>query len=497
MGILKGDVNIDTFIKNKENLEILIFYKNEKPQKQIKNHFISEDTAIDKRFFIKKLHFLLQKSSSCENLLIKIYELPSDRTLYFKNNKNIKAPIAHLMAIINGYDSYCYENESEFFRHLMFLNGLATKNVNTHSKMVIRSIFEFEKKIRKQDQSIILLPRNIFVLGKDSNNMNISCPALDIPEEDIFLEHLTLLFKTNLVLSRVIKMSEINQKVNITRIDSLKQEIKYQKNEIEKLKNQKKSNNNRVYLSSHYSLFNFGSSSNNLSSNLKTGFVNRFGITYSRTISSGFGFGISLNNLNANGTINTTELEVEHQEVLPSSTVVMNKKTNIFNLTEYWSLDNAIGLNLGLNFKKEIGKKEKVNLFIDIELGKILNSNIRTTLQEGVFNYRASIPGIEDEIFNIASLDLKENVTYSEKFNQKFGFKGSSFSICTAVEYSFYKKIFVKGGFQFEYYRLKNTDYNSESKVSTSLGDFNSSFNNVKSITLLPFSIGLGVGIKF
>ena len=134
---------------------------------------------------------------------------------------------------------------------------------------------------------------------------------------------------------------------------------------------------------------------------------------------------------------------------------------------------------------------------MDIQLGRILNANIRTTLQEGVFNYRASIPGIEDEIVNIASLDLKENVTYPEKFNQKFGFTGSSLSISADVEYSLNKNLFVNGGFQFDYYTLKNSDYNSESKVSASLGNFNSTFNNVKSMTLVPVSIGIGIGIKF
>ena len=493
--MVKGDISIDTFSIKKEKFEILIFYKNEKIQKKYKNYFLSEDTLCNKEVFLKKLSVILHQSAMFNKVCLKLYNLPLDKTIYFKDKNNNKAPISNLTALIYGFDSYFFENETDVIEHLEILNDIASNNVNSYSKLIVKSTFEFGSKIRKQDKKNIILPKHLYILAKDSINMNVSCEALDVPEEDIFLEHLTLLFKPNLVMNRIIKISRKNKNGLI--IDSLIHVLGNQKNEIEKLKNQKKSNNNRVYLSSHYSLFNFGSSSNNLSSNLKTGFVNRFEISYSRTFSSGFGVGISLNNLNANGTINTTELEVEHQEVLPSSTVVINKKTNIINLTEYWSLDNAIGLNLGLNFKKEIGKKEKVNLFIDIELGKILNSNIRTTLQEGVFNYRASIPGIEDEIFNIASLDLKENVTYSEKFNQKFGFKGSSFSICTAVEYSFYKKIFVKGGFQFEYYRLKNTDYNSESKVSTSLGDFNSSFNNVKSMTLLPFSIGLGVGIKF
>lgn len=493
MGVLKGDFIFDTLKTKKNHTEIIVFFKkNEIPtNKKIKEYPLYNDTIFNKIVFIKKLNFLLQNSSLYKDLIVKIYELPEDQ-LYFSLNKN-KAVIANFTAILVGYDTFLFENEMDFFEYLQSLNKTSKKNINTHGQIPVKSIFEFERKIRKQDQKNILLPSNIFILNKDSVNMNISCPALDIPEEDIFLSHLTLLFRPNLVMNRLVKIIQ-KDKYGMT-IDSLKQILENQKNEIEKLKNVNSSNKNNLSILSNYSLFSIGSSSNDLSSNLKTGFVSGFGISYSRTFSSVFGFGISLNNLNANGTLYTSELEVEHQEVLPSSTVLMNKKTNIFNLTENWKLDNAIGFNLGFNLKKAMGKK--VNLFVDIELGKILNSNIRTTLQEGVFNYRASIPGIEDEIINVASLDLKENVTYSDKFNQKFGFKGSSFSIRANVEYSLYKNIFVNGGFQFDYYRLKNTDYNSESKVSTSFGDFNSSFNNVKSMTLLPFSIGLGVGIKF
>jgi hypothetical protein len=493
MGVLKGDFIFDTLKTKKNHTEIIVFFKkNEIPtNKKIKEYPLYNDTIFNKIVFIKKLNFLLQNSSLYKDLIVKIYELPEDQ-LYFSLNKN-KAVIANFTAILVGYDTFLFENEMDFFEYLQSLNKTSKKNINTHGQIPVKSIFEFERKIRKQDQKNILLPSNIFILNKDSVNMNISCPALDIPEEDIFLSHLTLLFRPNLVMNRLVKIIQ-KDKYGIT-IDSLKQILENQKNEIEKIKNKKFYHDNRLSLTSSYSLFNISSSRNDLSSSLKTGFFNVFGISYSRTITSGLGIGIGLNSLNASGTLNNNELEVIHQEVLPSSTVVMNKKTNILNLTENWNLDNAIGLNLGFNFKKAIGKK--VNLFMDIQLGRILNANIRTTLQEGVFNYRASIPGIEDEIINVASLDLKENVTYSDKFKQNFGFNGGSLSIRADVEYTFYKNIFVIGGFQFDYYKLKNSDYNSESKVSTSLGEFNSSFNNVKSITLLPFSIGLGVGIKF
>jgi hypothetical protein len=49
----------------------------------------------------------------------------------------------------------------------------------------------------------------------------------------------------------------------------------------------------------------------------------------------------------------------------------------------------------------------------------------------------------------------------------------------------------------FSVVQLRNVNYKANLPISQSLGDFNSFFNNVKSMTLLPFSIGLGVGIKF
>jgi hypothetical protein len=188
----------------------------------------------------------------------------------------------------------------------------------------------------------------------------------------------------------------------------LKQLLEVQKKEVEELKNVNSLYKNNFSISSNHSLFTIGSSLNDLSSNLKTGFVNRFGITYSRTISSSFGFGLSVNNLNARGTLNTVELDIEHQEVLPSSSIIMNRRTKIINLSENWSLQNLIGMNIGLNLKKDIGKK--LNIQMDLQIGKVLTSNLNTTLGEGVFNYRASIPGIIDEITNVASLNLKEDV---------------------------------------------------------------------------------------
>ncbi len=491
--MIKGDIFIDTFSIKKEKFEILIFYKNEKIQKKYKNYFLSEDTLCNKEVFLKKLSVILHQSAMFNNVCLKLYNLPLDKTIYFKDKNNNKAPISNLTALIYGFDSYFFENETDVIGHLEILNNIASNNVNSYSKLIVKSTFEFGSKIRKQDKKNIILPKHLYILAKDSINMNISCEALDVPEEDIFLEHLTLLFKPNLVMNRIIKISQKNK--NGLTIDSLIHVLDNQKNEIEKLKNQKPSNNNRVSFSSHYSFFNIGSSSNDLSSNLKTGFVNRFGITYSRTISSSFGFGISVNNLNARGTLNTVELDIENQEFLPSSSILMNRRTEILNLSENWNLQNLIGLNIGLNLKKDIGKK--LNIQMDIQIGKILTSDLNTTLGEGVFNYRASIPGIIDEITNVASLNLKEDVTYSEKFNQKFGFTGSNFCLHSALDYSVFKNLFIHGSFQFEYYRINNTSYNAESKVSTSLGEFNSSFNNVKSMTLLPFSIGLGIGIKF
>lgn len=500
---LKTNLTFDSIKAKESELLVTIFYKNF-GKSDCDNSRILEfsNKECNINSFKEKLVLSLNKSSFIfplrvqifywDNVSSKVYFIEDEYGKKSFNNKN-NLEVEDQMAFID------FANMSEFIKIESFTKEL-NRIAKTHlleDTFKVKSLFEFTKTLKKKGVVPFNCPNEIRALYKDSATMYSSntCPSASIPLDDMFLEHLTLIFRPNTAINIATRIISQNQNINIIQIDSLKQILENQKKEVEELKNVNSSNKNNLSISSNYSLFSIGSSSNDLSSDLKTGFVSGFGISYSRTFSSGFGFGISLNNLNANGTLNTTELEVEHQEVLPSSTVVMNKKTNIFNLTENWNLDNAIGLNLGFNFKKAIGKK--VNLFMDIELGKILNSNIRTTLQEGVFNYRASIPGIEDEIFNIASLDLKENVTYSDKFNQKFGFKGSSLSIGVDVEYSFFKNIFVNGGFQFEYYKLKNTDYNSESKVSTSLGDFNSSFNNVKSITLLPFSIGLGVGIKF
>jgi hypothetical protein len=500
---LKSNLTFDSLRAKESEILVTVFYKNFGKLDCDKSRILEySNKECDISSFKEKLILSLNKSSFIiplrvqiyywDNVSSKIYFIEDEYNKKSFNNKN-HLEIEDQMAFID------FHNLNDLIKIDPFTKDL-NRIAKTHlleDSFKIKSIFEFTKTLKKKGVIPFNCPNEIRALYKDSSTMYSSntCPSASIPLDDMFLEHLTLIFRPNQAINLATRIIKQNQKDNITQIDSLKQLLETQKNEIEVLKNKNKFQKNNFSLSSNYAFFNRGSFSSDLSSDISFDSYVNLGLTYSRSITSNFGLIVTLSNFNAKGSLIADKLNFENQEVFPNTSIILNKRIHISNLTESWIIQNAIGLNLGLSFNKAIGKN--INIQTSVQIGKILTSNVMTALEDGLFNYRATIPGINDEITNVSSLSLKENVTYSEKFDQKFGFTGSNFGINAEIDYTVFKNLYFKGGLNFDYYHLNNTDYNTDSKVSVRIGDFNSSFNNVKSMTLIPFSIGLGVGLKF
>ena len=175
----------------------------------------------------------------------------------------------------------------------------------------------------------------------------------------------------------------------------------------------------------------------------------------------------------------------------------INRINTINNFSEIWKADNCLALNTGFEFSLFKSKNQKFDLSSSIIAGKFLPIVARTALKSGIFNYEAKLDGIIDTLKNIQSLGLLNNVQYENGLYEKVHLTGSKFQAQLNASYNLSSVFYIQGLLSFSIVHLRNVNYKANLPISKSFGDFNSSFNNVKSMTLLPFSIGLGVGIKF
>jgi hypothetical protein len=175
----------------------------------------------------------------------------------------------------------------------------------------------------------------------------------------------------------------------------------------------------------------------------------------------------------------------------------INRINTINNFSEIWKADNCLALNTGFEFSLFKSKNQKFDLLSSIIVGKFLPIVARTALESGIFNYEAKLDGIIDTLKNIQSLGLLNNVQYENGLYETVHLTGSKFQAQLNASYNLNSIFYVHGLLSFSIIHLRNVNYKANLPISKSYGDFSSSYNNVKSMTLLPFSIGLGVGIKF
>jgi hypothetical protein len=188
---------------------------------------------------------LLNKSSFIIPLRVQIiyWDNASNKMYFIEDEYNKKSfhnknylEIEDQMAFID------FQNINDFIKIEPFTKDL-NRIAKTHllqDNFKINSIFEFTKTLKKKGVIPFPCPNEIRALYKDSLTMYSSntCPSASIPLDDMFLEHLTLIFRPNQAINLATRIIKQNQKDNITQIDSLKQLLERQKNEIKVLKDQ-------------------------------------------------------------------------------------------------------------------------------------------------------------------------------------------------------------------------------------------------------------------
>jgi hypothetical protein len=202
--------------------------------------------------------------------------------------------------------------------------------------------------------------------------------------------------------------------------------------------------------------------------------------------------GSSIHNLS--GGIKSDKISYSFSDYTPQG-LYIDRINTINNFSETWKADNCISLNTGLVFS--FSKSEKLNLSSTISVGKFLPIVARTSVDNATFNYEAKLDGINDTLKNIQSLGLLNNVQYTNGLYETLNFTGSRYQFQLNASYNLNPVFYIQGLLSFTMIHLRNVNYKANLPISKSYGDFSSSYNNVKSMTLLPFSIGLGVGIKF
>jgi len=500
---LNGNLTFDSLRAKESEILITIFYKNfgkNDCAKTSKFNFSNEDCNVTS--FIEKLKISLEKSSFVCPTRIQIFywdESKKNNTYYIEdrikkksfNNKNFLA-IEDLMAFV---DFANVRNLIPTDSLIINLNKMG-RTQSVGEKQFVNSIFEFTKTIKRTGIIPFPCPSELRALCKDTITASGgSCHFYPIPTEDMFLEHLVSIFKPNLVINLL--STKISNLYNLSnkKIDSLLGRDSIQNELIEKLKLDILKEQNYLSLSMSNSLFNITFAGNSLPTSISADLLNNLALTFSSKFKSPWNINISINSLNARGNLNVDEFVQSNQEILNDGLTPMIRKTHIVDLVENWSLKNTIGLNVGFGIEKQVSKK--IKLTFDVRGGKILPSNLETQLVKGIFHYRATVPGITDELMQINSLNLKDNVTYSNSFDQKFAVSGFNSELSANLRFLILKNVSIHGSFNLGYVHLTNLDYDPNRFLSNLYGEFNSSFHYIKSFSIMPFSLGIGAGIYF
>ena len=283
----------------------------------------------------------------------------------------------------------------------------------------------------------------------------------------------------------------------------------YNLNSLQLIENQKKKNESynksSWLLSGQYSFYSGSKVNSSLTLLNSDADIYSYGLQYNKFLNvkkyktnSKFDFKLSfeIDIYNLKGSLKSDSLKLNWTD-LSNPELPILRENSIYSLIENWEAKTAVLLNIGLGHQIAI-IEDKILLDYNINLGQILPFNINSILTDGYFNYRGYLNGISDQIYQISSLGLLDNINYksfSAQTNQFWGYGiGLDFVVNFKITNSF---IFSIPRLNFDFIKLYNNDFNSNSLVSPAYGEFNSTLYNVKSFTFMPFSIGAGIGFKF
>jgi hypothetical protein len=497
---LRANLTFDSLKSKDTEILVTIFYKNfGKSDCDNSRIFPNSNKECNLNIFKEKLILLLNKSSFVIPVRFQIFYWDNFTEVFYLedvynkkifNNKNY-LEIEDQMAFVD------FSKSPEFYQKDSFISDLnnIAKTKLLDENFQVTSIFDFTKKLNKKGVVPFPCPGSIRALYKDSSTMfsGNTCPATSIPLDDMFIEHLTLLFRANLVTTKVANLLMEMASQDKKRIDTLEGNFFNQKKELDKLTRFSLSNN-YLGICLDVAFASSGRPSQNLNnSNLNIARYQSYGFTMSMGLKKYFSVNIGLENSSFGGEIVTDNTECVLDDVLSNGLSII-RNTYINDLKEDWFIESATHIKLGISYVKNI--KNKMSLSLGVYSGKYLRNSLFTSLRSGKFNYRAQVSGINDEIMNVNSLDLKDNVEYDQEFFDQFSFTGYNFDFNGQVNYSLNERVRLLGNIQLSYINLSNLNFNQESQISSRIDEFNSAMYNIKSLIIMPFSLGVGIGIK-
>ena len=494
---LTNKLNFDSLQSKGKECLISIFYKdgglgNDCDKSEIIN---SKENNCDLALFKNKLINELNNCSFLEKTTIQIFRYPRGAIHYLKDEDFNKTYIEDVMAFVSNYggEIYTTHQTSNFFLEL----NKKTKylDLSENPKKNVTSIFEFSPEIHKKSVDIpFKCPNHIQVLNRKKQDLisGNSCPTnLFIPVEDIFIKHLTLLFKPNYVLNQHVTY-------NKKRIDELERKNDSLNNLLEskitKLKNL--FSEGSIELNAQHGLINSNSIKGDLES-LKTSVssFNNIELSFIKQLNRNIDLHASVGVFNSQGNFTMTNSTDNWNDDIGAEHPLM-RTIEINDFEESWQINNGITIKLG--FKHTL-KLVNDKLFISGggNFGLVFPFFMKSNLEKGVFNYRGRIKNIEGELTNVNALGLYENVSYPSISSQKNQFSGYVIDLNTSATYTISNSIYSKLFIQYSLYQLNNKDYNPDSRMSLNYGEFSSSMFQMSSLNLSIFSVGIGIGIKF
>ena len=478
------------------NCLITIFYKdggltNDCNTSNIINSEADKECNLNK--FKKKLEKELNNCSFLEETTIQLYKYPKEATYYLKDQNNKKINIVGLMAFVSNYGNELY-TAPELSNILNELNKKTAKAfIPTKKNACTKSIFEFSSKIHKKAVNPFVCPSDIHVLNRLKSDLiaGNSCPKMDIPLEDIFIKHLLLLFKPNLVLNKQISYYKKKNLELEKEKDSLNKSYRIKLASIKKLWSE-----SSLGLNGQLGIVNSNSVVSDLENlNSKVTLFNSLDLSFNKSITEKIAMHISAELFNMQGDFELNSTEDSWNDYIGAENP-LERTNSISGLKESWIMNNGVAAKIGISY---VLTSFNDRLFIRAggEIGKVFPFFISSMLDEGEFNYRAEIDNIDGPLANINSLGLYDGVSYSSLPLQKNQFSGFVIGLNTTVTYSLTKKLYSKLFIDYSILQLTNQDYNKDSKISRNYGEFSSSMYQIKSLRISPLTIGFGIGLKF
>ena len=474
---------------------ITIFYKDGGLKNDCNKSSIINSSNQDCNFanFKKKLIKELNNCSFLEETTIQFYIYPKEKRYFLKDKNNKKTNIENIMAFVSNYGNEFY-TVTELSNYLKELNKKSEQPfIPTNKNAYTNSIFEFSSEIHKKSiNPSFSCPSDIHVLNRLKNDLiaGNSCPALDIPFEDIFIKHLVLLFQPNLILNK---------------------QISYYKNKYLELEREKDSLNKSYRINSAYmkNLWSKSSielngrlglvNSNSLVSDLENlnstvSLFNSLNLSFVKGINEKVTMYITAELFNMQGDFELKSTEDSWNDDIGADNP-LQRTNSISGLRESWIINNGVASKIGFSYLLT-SFNDKLLIRSGAEIGKVFPFMISSKLEEAEFNYRAKINNIDAILKNIPSLGLYDEISYNPIPSQKNQFSGFVIGLNTTATYLLTKKLYSKIFIDYSIFNLKNQDYNSNSKVSRYYGEFSSTMYQIKSLRISPLTIGFGLGLK-